>query len=264
MRKWTVMVVVVFGMVVAMAAQAAAEYRLTYLGINYRLYEDGRKIYKMWFELKDEQGLPPPQDWLQSATLKYNGVDKINLISEGFTSDFEPQGTYDGPNGQWVYDGVPYRSTGYAYRINKSTLKAGSYTLKVKFAGYVSEITANFNGPIKLPATPSTSITKKLLDEQGNLIVHWNVGSNVYDFSFKNMGIPLHARAMIDIYLGSEYVGCLNVKLPAQLGRLFVPARILELLQPLGDNFKLELRLYTNDGNNRYISKEMPLSLSKP
>ena len=60
MRKWTVMVVVVFGMVVAMAAQAAAEYRSTT-----GFMKTAGKIYKMWFELKDEQGLRLPRIGLQ-------------------------------------------------------------------------------------------------------------------------------------------------------------------------------------------------------
>ena len=78
------------------------------------------------------------------------------------------------------------------------------------------------------------------------------------------MGASRCTPGPIDIFLGSEYVGCLNVKLPARLAGSSFPLLSVELLQPLGDNFKLELRLFTNDGNNRYLSKEMPLSLSKP
>ncbi len=242
-----------------MASETLAAYHLVSAAIDHRRYENGTVENKLWFSLKDERGQYASEDLLTSITLHDSKGEAASLSKVSFGTDDKWLGEYDGNNGQWRYDGVYYESTGYLYLVD-SELVQGAYSLTVTYDGLTSTISTAFNGMVKLPALKITSLQSNILTKSGELISSWTVSTQVFDFTYANPSVSIYARAVIDVYNKGKPVGYLAVKLPAHMGRLYVPERIASLLKSRGDKCTLRLQLRTADSNNRYYSNTVPLS----
>jgi hypothetical protein len=265
MRKRIVAVMLIaLALIPVLAIEASAAYRLSSMNISHRVYEDGRKFDRLWIYLKDEAGHYAEADLLTSAVLKYNDNNTVEITRDSMSPDDYWWGYYDAGAGQWRYDGVLYEQTGYVYTITGPLLQ-GKYSLEVIYDGVTSKISSyQYNGPVELPYLQANAIISKTFDKYGNFICNWNISNAIYAFTFKNPQLSIDSRAVIDVYHGKTWAESLTVKIPCHMGRLFVPAKIIKLLKARGGNYKLSLQLRTSDSNNRYSSKQVPLSLPSP
>ena len=257
MKRKGLVVIVTFALMLSIACSASAAYKISYFYVGHRVYEDGRNLNRINIEFRDESGNYPQEDQLKSLVLINPKGKQVPIANLKFYNDGMLSGYYDANNGIWIY-GELGPDVGYGGVIEQALIQ-GIYSLKANFAGAKSSMTYAFNGLEKLPIIKSSSIKTK--DFQGNLICEWAVP---YSLSKTNPGLTTSVRAMIDIYQQDAYRGCLWVRIPTHMGRLFVPRSVLDIIESTGDKFVVGIQLRTNDNNNRTYSAGKEITLPPP
>ena len=89
--------------------------------------------------------------------------------------------------------------------------------------------------------------------KEGNLIWTWDVPY------YLDPSLETQVTASIQAFENDVFKSWVYFTAPSHLGRLLIPADIIERLKQEGDEIKLSVFLRTNDNNNRSQSKRVRL-----
>jgi hypothetical protein len=241
---WVLLTISIF------ATAAYADYQFGLVYVQHREYEDGRSNNKAFFEILDENGdFIPNVDVVTDAKLYDPNGHQVN-IPEWTVDEMDYfSGQYDMDNGKWVYNDSFLINSYAAYFTD--ALTTGTYRFEIKADdGLTYEKTYTFNGQIDLPQISSSSFQLHP-DTYGNVFFTWEVPDKLCRFS-QNYGTNL--KVYIAIYSSEKLTGWFSVKIPAHMGRLFIPASNVQEIMNSGDQFVVGLDLRTTDLDNRYWS----------
>jgi hypothetical protein len=231
---------------------ASATYHISSLSVQNRVYENGNHLNRLAIEVVDANNQYAPTDVLGSFELTDpNGKIMTVDMPLRFNTSYETDCSYDANSGKWIYKPFYFYSA-YATEFSDQLIK-GTYNLKFTDKdGETSNKSYVFNQIVDLPVIHSSSYNY-YRDQDGNFIWHWQV-------PYIDPNLNTSARAWISIYgEQGKYLGEFYVRVPTQLGMLFIPNDIYEQILPIGKTFKLGTRINTNDGNNRSYSTEVPI-----
>jgi hypothetical protein len=255
-RRNVMLLVAVF-LVLGFACQAAAEYYLASFYVQHRKYEDGKDFNRFYLRFNDDVGNPVENDVLLSAKLYDPTKAEVEILELAYTFDNYIINNYDGNANRWFYKQTFLPEGGYNGKVAGSLVN-GIYSLvAVDKNNKIHTGQFTIFGIVKLPAISSTSF-KPRLDQYGNFICEWAVP---WSLCAQNPAWNTNVLTMIDIYDGENYKGAIYTTIPTHMGRLFVPANIVDLAKAMGSSFKFSLQLRTNDNNNRWYSTKIPITL---
>jgi hypothetical protein len=240
--------IVLFMISMVFPCLANATYHLEWFSVQNRVYENGNHQNRLMFDCKDANGNYAPTDVLGSVVLTDpNG--KIVDVKPSFYSYVEVDGYYDTNNGQWVYSkNTPYLYSGYWSKFSDQLI-VGQYHLKFTDKdGEASEKDFVINQIVDLPIIPTSSYTFHV-DQNVDLIWQWQVPDYI------DPSLQTSARAWIDCYdENDKLIAEVLVRIPTQMGFLFVPRNVVEQLVLIGKKFGFGTQIRTNDNNNRSYS----------
>lgn len=230
-----------------------------YFGINHSIYEDGRDVYRISFNLNDENGNNYTQDIVNSLQLS-DGSTTYNTDDVTFHKGNEIYGIYNGTTGDIDYDPV-YIYTEY-YGPVVGALANGGYqlTANVTPPGTGAEsiqISKQWNyTPEVLPMVSATSFEFSN-DTEGNLIFNWDAPTGINSTT--------NSRISIEAYSNDSFLGDIYVRVPTDLGQITVPAHIVQEVEGWGGNrYEVMVNIRTNDGTERtYSNRKLLRYLSK-
>ena len=226
---------------------ANATYHLESFTVQNRVFENGNHLNRMGFECKDANGSYPSTDILGSIVLT-DPHGKIVDVTAAFGGQYlNADGNYDANNSQWVYNN-PYP---YSYYWSNFTdqLIPGKYHLKFTDKdGEISEKDFVINKIVDLPIIPTSSYNFHF-DQNGGLIWQWKVPDYI------DPSLQTSARAWISCYDEKDkLIVEVFVRVPTQMGFLFVPKVVVDQLVLIGKKFAFGTQIRTNDNNNRSYS----------
>jgi hypothetical protein len=227
------------------------EYYLEYWHLSHRVYQDGKKINRLAFSMRNTfTGEYPNEDIVASVELYDPNGNSVPLYNLVFGTEKLMSGGYDGSSSQWRY-GEEFGFSSFHIADFEPKLLPGRYRLVVTDTdGYIYESSYGFNELVDLPIISSRSFRTRL-DKFNNFIWEWKVP---YDL---DPALATSVRAIILIYdKNDNFVGELYTRLPTHFGRLFVPRDIVEKILEQGQRIKLQIQIRTNDQNNRSYSKD--------
>ena len=239
------------------AYSAIAAYSIKYLTVQHRVYESGSEVNNLGFEIWDDS---IPGDALTNVannwTLTYEKGDPSNeqIVQLG-DSSFS-YGAYTALNGEyvdgsWVYDALETEAGNYYYQYiidtNFDPPLPGVYTLDVTFSDFSTDnIEYTFNGFVDLPIISAFSFRKQM--SPNGFTLYWNVPD------LTGITVPTLSRGYFifsdDIW---NYLGELYVRVPSDLGYIYVPDTVVDLF---GDvkHTTVSIQVMTDDVNNRSYS----------
>lgn len=266
---------VFFGIVVAPAANRELSVEITGLAIErhhpspsyhiglrwvqHRVYEDGRVLKYVGFQLLDESNNYVSEDIVDDVKLFDPEGYEVTIKNLEFWTYKLAFSHYDGWIGRWFYN--PFQRL-YEYKGEiDEDFKVGTYRFEVTdINGDVFEAYFEFRGVIDLPLISSRTI-KTRFDRFGNFIARWAVPY------YLNPELETSVRAMIMIYDDDEWIGAQYVLVPTHMGRLFVSSEVVDMTKAEGNRFELVIQLRTNNFDSRIYSnpRKLPLwSINRP
>jgi len=237
---------------VPLVIQGAAA-ALTYFYVQNRTTENGKKYNRLGFECKDVNNQYISTNVLGSVVLTDPNGKIVNLTTPvNFGTGYTTDSYYDASNGRWIYS-APYFYSQYSAEFSDQLI-TGTYRLTFTDTdGKISQMNYSFNKIVDLPIIPSRSY-HYYRDQDGNFLWDWQV-------QYVDPTIQTSVRAWITIYdAQGNYWGELWVKVPTNMGWLFVPKEIYDVVLSMGRTFSLQTQIRTDDNNNRAFSNAVPMS----
>lgn len=229
----------------------AGDYEIAFFHVQHRVYEDGRDFNRAGFGMRTAAGELPVEDVVSGVTL-YDPegqpvMSDINLDPMNYSV---MNGRYDDMTGQWLYDGV-FSNENY-YRMNiAGPLKTGTYRLEVRdINGVLYVRNFQFNGELALPVISATTFESGF--EGSNFVFKW-AAPDLTDVS-----VPASIIATLSLYNENGYAGELRVRVPALMGYALIPKWVMQQIKAEANEYSMQVRLQTNDNNNRTYSNEVP------
>ena len=225
---------------------ANATFHLDFFSVQNRVYENGDHLNRLVFDCKDANGYYPSTDILGSIILADPNGKNVD-VTVAFGNYVEADGYYDANNSQWVYT-TPYLY-GYYWSIFSDQLIPGKYHLKFTDKdGEISEKDFVIYKIVDLPIIPTSSYSLHF-DQNMDLIWQWQVPDYI------DSSLQTSARAVIDCYDEHDnLIAEVYVRVPTQMGFLFVPRVVVDQILLVGKKFALGTHIRTNDNNNRSYS----------
>lgn len=240
---------------------ANATYHLNSFFVQHRVYENGKQMNRLGFEVVNSSNQYPTADVLSSVVLTDPNGKIVNMTTPlKFTANYWlSYNYYDANSEKWVYQ-TPYLGSDYSTEL-LGQLIAGTYRLTFTDKnGEISKKDYVLNQLVTLPIIPSSSY-RYYHDQDGNFICQWQVPENI------DPAIRTYIKAYIDVYDEQEtYLGEFSLsKIPTDMGWLFVPRQILDQAWAKGGtSLKFGTRIRTNDNNNLACSTEITLFQNHP
>ena len=236
----------------------AGNYSVAWWHMQKRTYEDGRSFNRLGFGIIDEFGAYVTNDVIKSVSL-VGPSGAIALDPHAFMTYEILSGRINTDTGQWEYE-TDFRAENYC-RVNFSgNLVEGDYTLEVidedDDTMSNSYATHYFNGVVALPEFTSKSF-RGFEDVDGNFYWQWDTP---VDTALWSSSLDASIRCWLTIYNGNVYVGEVYISVPALLGGVYVPSRVMDLSRQKGDRITIGMHIRTNDNNNRFYTKDIALS----
>lgn len=241
----------------AFATSVKAAYQIGYMYVQHRIYEDGRSLNRLYFEMYDEDGnYIPNGNVVKSAQLSDPNDNVVNLKALSFDSDFDYMGGwYDCGFSKWNFDEV-LLINGYYDEI-LDPLIPGTYRLEVTADdGQTYQRTYEFNQQIILPTIVSSSF-KIHPDKDGNVYWTWDIPDELCRMS---ENYQIQAKAIVSINANQKFEAYFQISLPAHMGLLFIPNKIVQQIVSSGDEYSFLIQLRTPDNNNRSYTKSLTIS----
>ena len=233
----------------------------THFSINHSVYEHGSDVFRISFAIRDEDGSTIDHNVLKDLELIYdpsNSGIAYNTDSIVFYTGKSFSGYYDSDKGEFAYS--PETVVEYFGPVGNS-LPNGEYLLSAVVDAPISgeqhiEIETNLNyTPVDLPIITYDTFSISN-DSAGNFILKWDAP--------EGLNGTTHSRIHIGVYYQQAFLGEIYVRgVPTDLGRLFVPAEIVQQVEEWGgDYYEIELNIRTNDGVARsYSNRKVVTSL---
>jgi hypothetical protein len=226
-------------------------YQINWWSVQHRIYEDGRDLNQLWFEVTEEWGYYPTEDVVKSVKLFDPNGNEVTFSNLRF---YQEDGIFGEYNNGWRYDESP--SFGSYYKAEfESALIAGTYRLQVTDVNdNTSESEYVFNKQVNLPIISSSSFNP-YLTPANELIWEYEIPVNL------SPDLDTSVAGCIEIYNNDNYVGYIWIRLPTDLGYIYVPEGLVEYIENSGTRFELIIMLRTNDNNNRAYSNPLKLTI---
>ena len=235
-------------------------YNIGWWQLQHRKCEDGRNFNVSHFGITDLDGNCVLDDIIEKVELfdpDGNSVqlsDATGLLGDKYISLY---GRYNSDMGQWQYDNTFSDNESYYHVEFDESLITGTYHLRL------TDISENIYDSyryydasvLNLPVIPSNS-AYAYKDESGNVRCSWMVPENIA--SDLSTSVRADVIAMTDgVNLGK---GDIYITIPTHMGQLFIPNSIFQMLESVGNSFKIILHLRTNDNFNRAYSNPIVLN----
>lgn len=265
-RKLGLTVLTLLVLIFIIVPAATAAYQLGGFSVQYRVYEDGSKFNRYYFEIYDEQGnFIPGGDVVDKSTVKiYDPNDKIVSISDvTWDPDFDflggnfniANGCYGfwDPNDAWVINGY--------YGKILEPLLIGDYEIELKTNdGQTHTKTYTFAQKIELPYIKSRSFQIHP-DSFGNIYFSWDIPEKLLQIA---QTTTLTYRPYIAANKNDITKALLWPTIPIHMNSVFIPFDIVQWIAGKGDSFIFAVQVRTdandNRNNNRSYSKGVPVS----
>lgn len=225
--------------------------------IQNRIFEDGTSYNKLYFTLKDEVGQQIVGDLSPQVELYDPAGDPVAITSmtaTGYDLWSILSGSYDGNTGKWSYDNAFWPDPAYAYSFS-GTMMPGTYQLRITVDGYPVIIhNYDYPGPADLPVISASSF-RAYLDASGNLVWRWDVPD------FVDPAFPAYIRTNTTARVDGVNINnkLLHVKVPIQMGFVFVPKNVLDIFLDEGESLFLGICVRANNNASRTYSESIPL-----
>ncbi|MFC1488584.1 PKD domain-containing protein [Thermodesulfobacteriota bacterium] len=233
----------------------------SYFDMNHSIYQDGRDVYRISFNVNDAEGITFDEYIIDELELIYDPLNNpVSYPTENVRFDSGPEyrGTYNSGTGEFSYN---LRQVIEHLGPVGEELSNGVYRLTAKVdlplgIPYIErQLAIEFSlEAYDIPIVSSSSFQVSC-DDSGNFIWEWDAPEGFNDWT--------HARALINVFNQENYLGQIYGRgLPTDLGRLFVPADIIQAVESWGgDRYELEANIRTNnDGRERTYSNKMVLT----
>jgi len=262
LRSLGLTVLTLFVLIFIFVPAATAAYQLGGFSVQYRVYEDGRKFNRYYFEIYDEQGnYIPGGDVVNKSTVKiYDPNDNVVNISDVLwdpdydflAGDFNIGngcfGFWD-PNDAWVINDY--------YGVVLEPLIPGEYELELKTNdGQTHTATYTFMQKIELPYVKSRSFQIHP-DAAGNLYFSWDIPKQLLQIT---QTTTLSYRTYLMAYTDDTFEALLYPNIPIHMNSVFIPSHIVQWIAGKGNKFVFQVQVRTDGNNNRSYSKGVAVS----
>ena len=231
---------------------ANATYQLSYFAVRNQINENGDKFNLLVFECTTANQYTSTNALGSVVLTDPNGKNVDITPPFNLWYGYTTNSYYDSNTGRWIYSAFYFASQ---YQVKFSDqLITGTYHLTFTDKdGQFSQMNYLFNKIVDLPIIPSKTY-HYYRDQDGNFIWQWQV-------SYVDPTIQTSVRAYIEIYdAQGKYWGELFVNVPTNMGSVFVPKEVFDIVLSIGKTFTLGTQIRTNDANNRAISNLVPMS----
>ena len=233
-----------------------ADYTISQAGmVQYRVYEDGRKQYLLYFNVVDS-GEYVTEDVVTKVLLKDPNGLQVN-ISQIIFSVFNNymRAYFDATTAQWIYPSSPIAFGEWRADIN-SALFTGEYTVEITTNDMqIHTVYADFEH-FEIPIISSKTFQINT-DSDGNIYWTWNIPK-----SLLNLGKTYNmlVRAGIGSYTNDKINALIYVDTPIYMGSCFVPYDKLQYLRGLGNEIRFYLDERTPIAYNRSYSNSIKIT----
>ena len=241
----------------AFATNVKAAYQLGWASVQHRIYEDGRSLNRLYFEMLDEDGnFIPNGNVVKSVQLYGPNNNAVNLKALSLDPDFDYFGSrYDCATSKWIYNDA--RMINGYYDEILDPLIPGTYRLEVTADdGHTYNGDIEFNQKVILPIIKSSSF-KIHSDNSGNVYWTWDIPDELCRMSESH---EIQARAIVSVNANQKFEAFFQVSLPAHMGLLFIPNKTVQQIVTSGDEYLFLIQLRTSDQNNRSYSNSVNIS----
>lgn len=230
---------------------------ISWMYVQNRRYESGRKINRLAFGLIDEKGnYLADSSSIVDVRLFAPGGKQVKLKKFRFDSDEEIFGLYDAIKSQWFYSDTWQFDSWFRANFSEPLIP-GKYRLKVStIDGKTAERTYNFTSIVELPVISSKTFTL-YPDSHGNVIWKWDVPENLGHMIFN---YHTEVRASIDINKDTKHLAYFFVNIPSHMGYVYIPRHVVQKISEKGNQFGLRVQLETGDKNSRTYSNTMVIT----
>ncbi|KPA17559.1 hypothetical protein MHK_002224 [Candidatus Magnetomorum sp. HK-1] len=248
------MIVVFFGALqIILFCESGFTASFSYFNINHSIFEDGRNVYRISFNIIDVNQNVIKDYVLNSLYLIHEpSGDRITCDTRNikFWTGNVFYGNYHIETGEFSYSEAVTSYTEYYGPVN-GILANGECRLTANITTPLSgeqtiDITQQWNyNPVTLP-TVSYQSFQTLNDHSGNFILEWDAPTGLNDST--------NTRVSIAAFYQKTYVGEIYLRVPTDLGHITVPAEIIQQVEEWGDSYEIMVNIRTNDGTERTYS----------
>lgn len=230
--------------------------------VQSRIYEDGSEERRAGFQLYyEETGLYVMEDVVELDSVQWSHIDTgrdLTISGLNFTRKWWSYPGYDCRNGQWLDEELK-EETSYGALIEEPLL-AGTYEVTFEDNdGNLYDCSFPVNEIVNLPIISANSFEYRF-DERGGFHWTWELPDELF---YLDQEIETSVRALIRFYRDKTNMGWIQKKVPAHMGRVFVPNDVMEDLKGNYEKFDLVVQVRTNDGINRSYSNPEKLKFKK-